>query len=650
MGRDTSARTLLLSVFIPCFLLAGCGGGGGTVQTVDTPSGIQYLFVQSADGGTLVPAPDDPDVYLLTLKGARPTTTYFSDRPYRLSGYIETGDFVASWSDASDDSFLQDPPNAALQIDGADPSADVVIVELEQALHDPATATLKYRVRLVQKATDSVPLFHARADAARALPASFGPASLFIDSWASKAWKKVKKTASDVASDVEKQAADDASKLKKAVSSYEQGVIDTAGKLDALAGDVTKIAAMGDEAFLRLISLPLPGGLGKCIDAVPGALPFDPAGLVPRSLKNVRWMENLAGTIAGRRLADVAMPGSHDSGTYPISGASPLLAEASKGALMGDALVLAANWGRVYFPQSYPIGAYAAGWGRAQRHTIAAQLGAGVRYFDLRMIPDPLAVTFEATHVFAGAELTPMLEDMAVFLAANPKEIVVLDLQHMFSRLGEDNGMTGADAENLLARLVLAFGSKMITRGVTASPQDMKVSEIWQRGLQVLVLFEPGTYERMSPAAQQMVWPADGRFINRTWPNVAGWSLIQNRLDLAVPTIGNARLEVVQTQSTLTLEELELRIALGLTIGAINAQYECLKDAAGIPGDLLDSMLTHRNRLIRIPYTMSLMDEASSTNPQARGWLQRNKLRHVVIADFIADYPDLVDTIIDANR
>ena len=49
----------------------------------------------------------------LTLNGISPITLFFSDRPERIAGNMETTRFVPFWGEGKD-SFLQDPPNADL--------------------------------------------------------------------------------------------------------------------------------------------------------------------------------------------------------------------------------------------------------------------------------------------------------------------------------------------------------------------------------------------------------------------------------------------------------------------------------------------------------------------------------------------------------
>lgn len=641
---------LALALHFVCFFMAGCGESGAPISG-DPPSTVQYLFVQTADSGTLVQSSDDPDIYLLTLNGVTPTTTFFSDRPYRLAGYITTADFTDSWNDTSNDGFLKDPPNAALQIDNGPDSADVLIVELVDVLYDQGGNTVKYRTRIVNLTKDSIELFHARKDPAANFPVSFGAASLFIDSWYSKAWHKVKKAIDDT---VKKDVETAADKLKKAVSNFEQAVKDTGQALDDLTKDPSKMLNMTEDAFIKLISIALPSGLGACLDVVPEAPKFD---LIDKlSTDNSDWMATLPGTI---ELKGLAMPGSHDTGTYPISGLSPLGTELAKGDNEYARLFIALSTVKKYFPVDYPVTELFAVWSRAQRHTVKGQLEAGVRYFDLRMLPDAKNEKFHATHVLLGAEIETMLSDVAGYLALHPKEIVILDFQHLFSNVGNDGGMDMLVAGDLVDKLTFHFGTNLATKATIADPKVATLNDFWNNNLQVLALFDSDPYGRLSFGKQQKVWDA-GDVLKRYWPNKTTWfgtvgppseiGILQYLNEHIDETDKNAKISVVQGQMTPTPTLIGMRVALALTVGEVRAQENCLRASSGIAGDLITSVTDHLEKLTKISVSLSLQEAAMNYNPELQKWVQQHKPKHIVIADFIADYPELVKAIIDSNR
>lgn len=109
------------------------------IQSAAMTEDVQFLFVQHAGSGSLE---QDGDAYRLTLNDMSESTVRFADRPYRYVDSMATGSFVESWS-FGDDSFADDPPNAALTINVAG-GQKTVIVELLNPIYDEETRTLTY--------------------------------------------------------------------------------------------------------------------------------------------------------------------------------------------------------------------------------------------------------------------------------------------------------------------------------------------------------------------------------------------------------------------------------------------------------------------------------------------------------------------------
>jgi hypothetical protein len=129
-------------------VLAGGAGAvalaamGGPAAAEDAPAGgtADFLFVQTATGMAF-----DADQNRLTLNGVSPVTLFFSDRPERIAGNMETARFVPFWGEGKD-SFLSDPPNADLSILVDGKLAQTVVV-----LRDPVLEgeDLRYTVQIL---------------------------------------------------------------------------------------------------------------------------------------------------------------------------------------------------------------------------------------------------------------------------------------------------------------------------------------------------------------------------------------------------------------------------------------------------------------------------------------------------------------------
>jgi hypothetical protein len=116
----------------------------------------EFLFVQTARYAVL-------EEGTLTLRQVSPTTIYFSDRPERIAGHVETQHMVeAMLEDEDPNSFSDNPPNATLSLlDGE--FVESVVVKLGRPKLNVDELTFPVEV----------------LDGAEALKG--GPVSLFID-------------------------------------------------------------------------------------------------------------------------------------------------------------------------------------------------------------------------------------------------------------------------------------------------------------------------------------------------------------------------------------------------------------------------------------------------------------------------------------
>lgn len=104
----------------------------------------EYLFVQPFDAGTWAPKPGEEGVYLLTLTGAAENTTFFSDRPERITGLAPTQPFLDGLGFTSENS-----PNAALVAQTESGVQDVLIVQIFDPVYDAGAGTLTYDARIL---------------------------------------------------------------------------------------------------------------------------------------------------------------------------------------------------------------------------------------------------------------------------------------------------------------------------------------------------------------------------------------------------------------------------------------------------------------------------------------------------------------------
>lgn len=128
-------HSFIAAAALTLILLGIVVAGAAEEKTAD------FLFVQSAKGMKF-----DPATNKLTLENVSPVTVFFTDRPERIAGNMNTTKFIPFWSDGKD-SFKSDPPNADISIIEGKTLKQTVV-----ELHDPVLDgdTLTYTVKLLK--------------------------------------------------------------------------------------------------------------------------------------------------------------------------------------------------------------------------------------------------------------------------------------------------------------------------------------------------------------------------------------------------------------------------------------------------------------------------------------------------------------------
>jgi hypothetical protein len=163
MSSRVSAAAVALVACLACGLRAPAAGAATKVAA----GGNLYLL--QASGGTI-------EGSRLVLHRVDPRVTSFTDRPRRAAGSLTEERFAASWGKL----FGSDPPNAALEVQGAPTSKDVALLVLRDPHYDAARHTLTYSVRRLRKTGDvALASFGRRADGNAVT--RFGRSSLFVD-------------------------------------------------------------------------------------------------------------------------------------------------------------------------------------------------------------------------------------------------------------------------------------------------------------------------------------------------------------------------------------------------------------------------------------------------------------------------------------
>ncbi len=115
---------------------------------------INYLFVQSAPKLQLEQDKEKPNAYKLILKDVNPSVTYFTERPYRKTYTMPTVEFIKLWEKKNKNSFLYNPPNAAVVATQKNffskNSLLNIVMELTDPYYNEKAKTLSYTAILLE--------------------------------------------------------------------------------------------------------------------------------------------------------------------------------------------------------------------------------------------------------------------------------------------------------------------------------------------------------------------------------------------------------------------------------------------------------------------------------------------------------------------
>jgi hypothetical protein len=156
-------KRVLLTVLALALLPATASAAPTTTGTLYVQQAANASLMRSGSAWKLVL--DRPDAHVIA----------FADRPARTGTAQRLPAFVRGW----DAAFGGDPPNAALQVEGAPPSHDIALLELSAPHLSKGGHRLTYRARPLTATSATLGGLARRAD--RGIHGRLGRVTLFID-------------------------------------------------------------------------------------------------------------------------------------------------------------------------------------------------------------------------------------------------------------------------------------------------------------------------------------------------------------------------------------------------------------------------------------------------------------------------------------
>jgi hypothetical protein len=216
-----------------------------------------------------------------------------------------------------------------------------------------------------------------------------------------------------------------------------------------------------------------------------------------RSLAN--WMGQISEEIQELPLNRLAIPGTHDSGTYSLTPTSELSPDLD----IADWIRTALNW--MASDRETSIKQLTYNWAWAQNRTIRQQLDSGIRYLDIRLATHGPDEDVRIVHSMWGASLEDVVQQVADFLRVCPKEIV-------FLRLGTNKSgtLTTPSKHHIVKVLREKLGGLLAPR-THGARQSLR--NLWATGQRVIVFLNYGIWADLEGADHDTFWEEDASFV-----------------------------------------------------------------------------------------------------------------------------------------
>lgn len=187
------------------------------------------------------------------------------------------------------------------------------------------------------------------------------------------------------------------------------------------------------------------------------------------------WMERLYSDNSDVHLRDIAIPGTHDAGTFSIKSIG----------VVEDVAV-------------------------TQSRDLCQQAKDGIRYFDLRVRNDDENNKFIIVHsIVRGADLPKVLDPLYEFAKTHPKEIIIMDFQELNDFADED------DVHRFNDYFLTKFADRLIPR-ISYNADNVRIADGWNMNRNIIALAN----HNQVVASSNYYWHRNNN-IDSPWANAA---------------------------------------------------------------------------------------------------------------------------------
>lgn len=188
--------------------------------------------------------------------------------------------------------------------------------------------------------------------------------------------------------------------------------------------------------------------------------------VVTLSNKLNNWMNQISHKIRDKRLNQVFLPGTHDTGTHTINPSKPFSPDADSNIRKFGSIAKST----------------VSKWSRTQFDDIYTQLSNGIRYLDFRVCENKQDISL--CHVLYAESLENSIEQIKKFLqdSSNSKELIIIDLNHWYTQpYNSKQELQIRTLDTIYNQL-----SRWIASRVDFNPNSL-IKDFWDKNKQVLI-------------------------------------------------------------------------------------------------------------------------------------------------------------------
>ncbi|XP_078575198.1 PI-PLC X domain-containing protein 3-like [Branchiostoma floridae x Branchiostoma japonicum] len=199
------------------------------------------------------------------------------------------------------------------------------------------------------------------------------------------------------------------------------------------------------------------------------------AGNLPHGLDLAHWMGDLPPTLRAAPLKNLAIPGTHDSGSFYQDKTFEISPD-------GQTLLEIINEETVKI-LGLTVNDVVNNWSVTQHDIgVSGQLNVGVRYFDLRVAWRESDNSLYFVHGLYGSKVETAMQEIADWLNTHTKEVVMLDFNHFYN-------IDDSHHKKLSAILEEKFDSKLCPKTIVSQAVDVTLTMLWEHRHQVIVFY-----------------------------------------------------------------------------------------------------------------------------------------------------------------